>query len=389
MAYELHLRNYDRAGTLKKAVLEPLWARFTESDDGSEPLVFALNYENEAAADIAEFDIMEVMLRNKELGIQDVDGGFVRAFVGIVRDWDISTDEDGVTFLQFKAPNEKHILSWRSVMWYAGVVNRSAFANVPAETIMKTIVQYNLTADASVANGRQREGDLFPGMGVDVTIAADFVRGINLSASFMGGNVLTILQKLAEQGGGDFSLTWQGGQMWEFEFHEGQLGADKSSGSERVLFSLKNNTMRTPRLVRSAARATVAISAGQGEGAARDVTEVEGTDFAANYDLETFVDARSESTEEGRIYRGLARLEPLRISEELSFGVLQTANQFYSPVAVTRRKTYRAGDLVLAVYAGLEQVKKIKSLAVEWQAPNNEDAFQVEIVTGEVTYAGS
>ncbi len=389
MAYELHLRQYDRTGVLKKAVLEPLWARYTESVDGQEPLAFALNYESEAAVDFDEFDILQVMIRNKELGIQDVDGGFVGAFVGILRDWDIETDEDGLTFIQFKAPNEKHILSWRSVLWYTGVADRSTFSNVPAETIAKTLVQYNFTADASVANDRLREGNLSTGMGIDITVAADLARGNNLSRAFMGGNILPIMQRLAEQAGGDFSLLWQGGNDWEFEFHPGQLGEDKSIGNERVLFSILNNTMRNPRLVRKGARATVAISGGQGEGLARAMTEVEGADFMPDYDLETFVDARREATEAGRIFKGLEQLEPMGISEELSFDVLQTGNQFYSPVAVTGRKTYRAGNLVTAVYAGVEQVRKIERVEVEWKVPTNEDAFQVSLTTKEVIYGGS
>lgn len=389
MAYELYIRHYDRLGVLKKAILEPLWARYTGSVDGQEPLVFALNYDDPAAADIEEFDIMEVMLRNKELGIQDADGGFVRDFIAIVRDWDIQTDEDGLTFYQFKAPNEKHILSWRSVLWYTGFADRSTFANVPAETIMKTLIQYNFTSDASKANGRWREGDLLAGMGIDITIIADLARGINRSAAFMGGNILPILQGLAGQGGGDFSLEWQGGNEWEFEFHEGQLGDDKSAGSERVLFSIKNNSMRNPKLSRISAAATVAISAGQKEGVDRETSEVEGPDYAADCDIEEFVDARRETTEEGRIYRGLVRLEALRKIEKLSFDVLQTADQFYSPINITGRKTYRAGDLVLAFYGGSEQVRKIEQVFIEWKVPNNEDAFQVSISTSEVVYAGS
>jgi len=254
---------------------------------------------------------------------------------------------------------------------------------------MKTITQYNCTADASVANGRQREGDLLAGMGVDVTIAADQARGNVLTAAFMGGNLLDVLQRLAEQGGGDFSLQWQGSNEWTFEFHDGQLGTDKSSGAERVLFSLKNNTMRNPRLKRQGAGATAAIAGGQGEGADRALSEVAGDDYAADYDIEIFVDARNEATDEGRIFRANERLEGKRVVEELSFGVLQTAGQFYSPVAVTGRKTYRAGDLVLATYAGLEQVRKIERVNVGWNVPQAEDAFQVGIMTRETIYGGS
>ena len=386
--YEFHLRHYDRAGVLKRAVLNPLWARYTESVSGDEPLVFALNANDPAVLDFEEFDIFEVQLRNKDLGIQGGGGDFVSPFVGIFRDWDLGTDDDGLSFYTFYAPNERTILSWRSILWYAGVANRSEFNGVEAETIMKTLVQYNCTADASIANGRQREGDLAAGMGIDLTIAADVGGGEILGAAMMGANLLAALQKLSDQAGGYFSLTWQGLNDWEFEFHPGQLGADKSTGSDRVLFSLKNNTMSSPHLRRRGARATAAIAGGQGDGSNRQISVVYGPDYAAAYDLETFVDARNESTADGRVFRGMAKLGDQRISEELSFDVLQTSNQFYSPVAVTGRKTYRAGDLVLAVY-GTEQVRKVEQVIVNWKAPQADDPFQVSIVTREVVDAGS
>lgn len=164
MAYEFHIRHYDRSGVLKHGFLNPLWARYTVSVSGDEPLVFALKADDPVVVDMAEFDILEARLRNCDLGIED-SGDFTRAFVGLLRDWDLETDDDGLSFYTFYAPHERHILSWRSVLWYAGVANRSEFTVIAAETIMKTLVQYNCTADASVANGRQREGDLDAGMG--------------------------------------------------------------------------------------------------------------------------------------------------------------------------------------------------------------------------------
>lgn len=388
MPYEFHLRHYDRAGALKRAILAPLHARFTESVHGQQPLVFTLDAADPAIFDVAELDIFEAMMRNRALGLME----FTRVFVGIQRHSQRMVDDDGLEIVEFTAPNEKHILSWRHVLWYAGVANRSDFVTVEAETIMKTVVDYNFTALATHTPAdpqtRQRNGDMVPGMGITITTAPDLAGGNVLSSAFSGANALTILQKLAEKAGGDFSFQWQGDGTaeWVFEFHPGQVGADKSTGADRVLFSLDNNTMLQPRLQRLGAAATTAISAGKNEGIARDVTPVDGPDFAADYDLETFVDARNENTAEGREFRGGLRLEELRTRESLSFDVLQTANQFYSPVPVTGRKTYRAGDLVLAVFGG-EQVRKIEEVIVNWKAPERDDAFQVSIVTREIPSA--
>lgn len=381
--YEVYLRQYDRTGTLKHAAINPLWARWTESVSGQEPLVFALDSSHPQAGDIAEFDIWEVLLRNQELGIAD----FTRAFVGIQRHWDRATDDDGLEILTFTAPNEKHILSWRHILWYAGVANRSDFSAQKAETVMKNIVKYNLTSLATVVNGRQRAGDLSPGMGVDITVQADGGAGNTISIACMGDNVLTALQKVAEGAGGDFSLNWAGPGTndWTFTWHLGQLGSDKSTGANRVLFSTApgNETMIRPRLKHTGAGATTTISAGKGDGLARAVTPVNGVDYAANYDLETFTDARNENTADGRTYRGQVDLEAIRLREKLEFDVIQTANQFYSPVAVTGHKTYKAGDLCLATY-GVSNVRKIDQVAIEWKSPDRGDAFTVSIVTREV-----
>jgi hypothetical protein len=378
----LYLKHFSRDGvTVKNAVLQPLWARYTESVSDDKPLVFGLDIDHPQIGSIEEFDIFEVMLRNVELGIAD----FTPAFVGIQRHQSIDTDDDGLTVVTFTAPNEKHILSWRNILWYAGVANRSSFAAAKAETIMKTLVKYNATSFATVANGRQREGNLATAMDVAITIAADGARGNTLSLAFMGANLLTVLQKISEQGGGDFSFQWQGGTAWTFEFHPGQLGSDKSTGTDRVVFSTTpgNNTMARPRLIYTGAGATVAISGGKGEGLARQIEPVNGPDYAADYDIETFVDARNESTAAGLIFRGGLRLEEVRPREALQFEVLQTANQFYSPVAVIGRKTYRAGDLVLATYGG-ERVRKIDAIEVNWSAPERGDAFTVSVTTREV-----
>lgn len=389
MSYELFLKLYDRAGDTKRGAIFPLWARFADSVNADDPLVFRLNADSDPAQAVEELDIVEAFIRNREIGLISSDGGFVSAFVGIIRDFDISTDESSITYIDFIAPAENHILSWRSVLFYAGADDRSTFESGAAETIMKTVIEYNFTASAIPANGRHRNGDLLPGMGLNISIGADMEAGNLLSASFMGSNVLTALQKLAENGGGDFQLSWLGGNDWEFEFYPGQLGNDKSSGPDRVLFSLQNNTMRNPRLIKTGARASSGVAAGEGQGDLREITEVFGPDYSPDYDFETFVDARQEKTEAGREYRGALKLDEQKAKEELSFTVLQTSNQFYSPIDITGKKTYKAGDLILANYRGVDQVRKIERIQVYWNDPSSEDSFIVDVTTREVVSNGS
>lgn len=386
MSWELFLRHYDRAGVIKNATIAPLWARYAHDLYAGPPLTWALHEDTVTALPngFAEFDLIEVWLRNRALGVQSGDGGFVSDWVGVIRNADEqNTNGDGETLRTFRAYEGKHILTWRSVLWYAGVANRSQFTNAPAETVAKTLVTYNCTTSAvggaDPLTQRQRDGDLAAGMGLTISVAADAGGGDSLSKSFTGQQLLAALNTVTALGGGDIALAWQGGAVWQFQYAD-QLGADKSSGSNRVLFSLINNTMINPRLRRYEAGATVALAAGQQEGVARQVSVVTGPDYAANNDIEVFVDARNEADEAGRVDAGNEKLDSLKARTELTFDVAQTADVFYSPVDVTGRKVYRLGDLVLASYGG-DYTRKISHVDVAWQPSGGGEALQFGVET--------
>ena len=382
MTWELHLRHYDRSGDLLNGYIAPLVARYTNSLDGDEPLVFTLDAAAYADLEpIAEFDIIEVMVRNRLLGVQSAGGGFVRDYAGIVRGSqpDRETNEDGVTWLTWYAPEQKHLFAWRRVLWAAGTANRSTFSSVVAETAVKTLVTYNCTAAASTGNGRWRSGDL-AGMGIALDIEADAAQGSAVSLSFAGGGLLASLAKVCELGGDYYSLTWQGGSLGGA--HEWLLawgrGSDKSAGGDRVLFSLETNTMRNPRRRFSAAAATTAVAAGQGEGSARAISAVDGADYAADNDIELFVDARNSATAAGREGAAALKLAEAAESSRLDFDVLMTGDVFYSPVAVAGRKTYHVGDRVLASYGG-DEVRRIRATAITWDMTAGGEPFRVTV----------
>ena len=386
MSYEVHLRVYDRAGTVKIPFLAPLWARWRKSVTAASPLTFALNEDTAGANEIGEYDIIEVMLRNKELGIMIGSNQFARAFVGIVRSRRQDTSNNNVTTKIFNAPEQKHILDWRGIMYASGVANRSTYSNLPAETIMKSVVRYNFTADATHTPGdatsRVRNGDLAIGMQSPITIAADEGRGTTQSASFAFGRVLGVLQRLAAVSGGDFLFEWQGGSLggdheYLFDFRPGQLGSDKS---DRAVFGLENQTLQQARRQRFGAEGTVAIVGGRNQGIEREISVAEGEAFAAANDIEVFVPATDVSTENGRLSRGQERLREIGELDELEFEVRQTADTFYSPVDVNGRNTYDVGDLVTVSYGGTE-VHKVVAATLSWQAPGTGDLLQIQVDT--------
>jgi len=71
-----------------------------------------------------------------------------------------------------QCPGPMWLLGTRSVGYYANVANRSKYTAVAAETIMKGLVNYNATANATVANGRVREPNL-----IGISIAAGAAAG--------------------------------------------------------------------------------------------------------------------------------------------------------------------------------------------------------------------
>lgn len=390
MTYEVHLRHYSRIGAVKNSEIRPWTAVWIHSLYTAAPLRFTLNEDTVDALPeaITEYDIMEVMLRNTELGIQSATGGFTPDFVGIVRGTPGRvTDISGkVTNLSFFCPEQKHILSWRHVLYASGVADRSQYTSIPIETIMKSLVTFNLTSSAvgGAAPLRQRTGDLLPGMGLDIQVAADSGGGDVKSKSFQGGNVLRALREVALIGKDDFSLTWRRGTaIFDFEYHANQLGEDKTTGSDKVTFSLENQTMSLPRQRTAVARATVASANGQKEGILREFTVVEGEDFAANNDIEMFVDARLDgTTAAARTAKADLKLDEAQQFKDLQFNVNQTQGTFYSPIAVTGRQTYKLGDVGSAVYGDTTN-RKVSRVELNWQDAGISDSLQIDVDTAE------
>lgn len=382
MTWELYIKHMDRVGVDKNPTIIPVTARYTNKVNHALPLSFVLHSDHPAAQDFEEFDIVEVFIRNKDYKLTD----YTSDFVGIVRSVTFETDEEGQTWVTVYAPEKRHLLSLRDVLWYSGFANRSTFSAVKAETSMKNLVTYNFTSSATVANGRWREGDITKalGMNINLTVQADSAGGNTITGGFSGDNCLEALKDIAIAGGGDFDLVWLGGNKFDFRFYAGQLGSDKSSGANRVVFSLNNYTMNKPKLEIAHAFGTSLLVAGGGEGVNRVVKSVNGPDYSATYDIESFIDARSQGTDLNALqFKGEVEGHKIQKAYELTFDVVQTSNVFYSPIDVTGKLTYKAGDLVLASYQ-VEEVRKIESVAMTWRSQTSSSSLLIDVETREV-----
>lgn len=382
MSDEFYLRHKDRYGVVKRAAIaDYLWLQYRNGVNEPGRLNFGLNVDTYDVTTFEPYDQVEVWRRDPARGIP-----WHADFYGLFRGDDDVTDEDGVATFTAKCPGQMSILGFRHVAYAAGVANRSTFSAVVAETIMKTLVTYNCTALAVATADpatRHRNGDLGAGMGMTITVEADQGRGNVLSRSFANGNLLSILSDtLAPGAGGDFSLEKTGAAEWTFRFHPGQLGTDKSTGADKVEFSQLRGNLLQPRLTHDRLNeATVAICGGQDTGTNRVYVIVEGPDYAANNDIEIWVNASNEATTAGLASRGAASLEGKRATVALAFDVLQTSQVFYSRVAVAGKKTYREGDLVAVVHRDIEAVRKVTAVEVSVSAPQEAGPVVVKVET--------
>jgi hypothetical protein len=269
------------------------------------------------------------------------------------------TYEDGIDQFTITAPGIMEKLRWRHVLFFAGTANRSSFTGAEVETIMKTLVRYNATSDATVSNGRLRTAG---SLGISVEASSGVAR-LAVSKDCAWDNLLEILQKLADSNDptthvrvGDFDLIKTGANTFEFRFYAGQRGTDRRNA---VKFSLGLGNMASPVYEYDKTdEVTVAFVAGDGEGVLRQYDIVTGPDYnASTNDIESFEDQKSLTTSAGRIAVGREKLEEKRAKETFEHDVVQTSACAYGV-------HYFLGDLVTVDWFGSSKVEKIVSVTV-------------------------
>lgn len=346
-AVQYKLRLKDASGALVAETVDFLSLAYTKRVNEPGLLEFLLTGDHPAASSLDHRYQVEVWRRLPRFGVD-----WYCDFYGLFLDQErFFTDQ---AYFVAHCPGQMTMLSWRYVMWSASTTDRSTFASKAAETILKTLVDYNVCSNATTGNGRERTGTI-----TGVSIETDGGNGSTLDWSCAWKNLLLELQAIARVAGGDFDLIKTGGATWEFRWYTGQRGEDRSS---TVTFSLDHGNMANPHYRHNRiTEKTVAVVAGQGQGDAREVVVRTGDDYAADNDKETFVDARSYSTTSGLQAAGDARLDALRARKGLSFDVLQTPACLYG-------KHYcidgGLGDLVLARYDTIETTQKIAGVTV-------------------------
>ena len=260
----------------------------------------------------------------------------------------------------------KSLLSRRIVAYKASISNYSVFSGLELDLVMKRIVDYNCCANATTANGRERNGAI-----------TGFTTGSVSSVGNIGSwycsfnNVLTTLQELAPLSGGDFDVIKTGVASWRWDWYQYQLGSDLT---DTLTFSVGRGNMESPvwNLYRIQEK-TVAIVGGQDNGVNRQITITTGANYSSSNDIEVFVNAPQALDATTRTAKGDAKLAELESVEEFSFKIKDVESSLYG-------RDYGFGDLVNAVnpYDGSSIDVQITRVDVDIPGPNRAPRIAIQ-----------
>lgn len=325
MANNLHLDLFDAAGARQAVITDFNWLEYQAR----------VNYPGSAKFGIAGDDPILAMLEpgwRMDIWRELPNGEWAREHISLIDgiEWTYTDRSQAV----ISASGPLSLLGKRRVAWYANTANRTAFTNVPAETISKTLVSYNAGPAATLANGRR-----LAGINSAISVETDLGRGNRQDWFCAWANLLETLQKLAMVGGGDFDLV-QAGSGYQFKWFPGQRGTDRTASQ---VFSLERGNMADPVYkLSTAAMSNVVIVGGKGEDSARQIRIVQSAEYTAATQAEAFLDATDVDTNAGLDARGNAKLDELKSKRDFGFRILQTAAANYGV-------DYGLGDLVKAI----------------------------------------
>jgi hypothetical protein len=234
----------------------------------------------------------------------------------------------------------RDLLARAVIAYLPETINRTIFGETKAESLMHQVVKYNVTAEATVANGR-----LVDFQDIHITMETDLARGEMLPAQtgLMGKNVLDFLKETALVGGVEFDLIKTGAQAWAFRVYDTYSGTDRR---EDIVFSARRRNMNSATLVegRNVAKSIV-IAGGTGEGKAQTTAVRYGPDYTTEFHREHF---HNDTSVAGALLQSSADkvLEEMRVLPLLTFSPAQIDGFRFGV-------DYFVGDLVRAEYRSL------------------------------------
>lgn len=259
------------------------------------------------------------------------------------------------------------LLADRIVAYKSGLANLSTFTSVAAETVLKTLFNFNIASSATTANGRYLDGRI-----TGATTAASSGAGSSITVSCANQNLLLAMQKIQLNAGGDFAIVFTAPATYTFTWYTGQLGTDRSAS---VRFSVENGSLGQVTISDDRANDfTAAIVGGQGEGSARIIT-TRPASLPTGLDLrERFIDARNENTTAQYQALGDAALRDTTINRQsIDAQVIQSANLRYG-------RDYFLGDLVSVVTGSTTVTRKVQTVTLN-NKPDGSEVIIIELTS--------
>lgn len=347
---------YSGAGVKQAEFVNFDYLSYTKRVNAPGKLRFRVGANHNALQYMVDKAQIEVYRRNLDVGLD-----WYADFTGLIRDDAPEQLEDGRDVVTVDAFGALHYLEWRIIDWKADTANKSSFTSVKGETLLKTLVQYNITSSATVVNGRNSDGTMTSP--ISISIQTDGAGGNTIGSWGCAWRpLLEELQAIAKVAGGDFDLVKTGAATFQFNWYLGQRGTDLRTGSSAIKFDTKLGNMARPKLIRARSRVkTKAIVAGASSGSSREYASQTGNGYAADNMMEVFVDGRNLGAGANLAAQGSVKLAELRTFEDLSFKVLQMPSCYYG-------KHYCAsgalGDLVNVAYGSYSAAHKITAATV-------------------------
>lgn len=244
--------------------------------------------------------------------------------------------------------------------------------------LTRRIVWDQTTLDCAVEEGmRQLVTDAFispviPGRKYEkLALAAAHGYTDKMSAQYTGDIILEVLESLAAAKNYGFKITLEDG-MLVLDFYKGVDRSRGQSENPRVIFSeAYDNLQATTFTLNKADYKTVALVAGEGEGAARRRTIVgRSVDQSGLHRREVYVDARDVSSNDGEISASeyMAQLAERGDTALAEAPIVQSMEGTIEPLQMyAYRKDYFLGDIVTVVNKhGLEANTQVLEIVEVW-----------------------
>ena len=265
------------------------------------------------------------------------------------------------TIYQITAVSMMALLADRVVAYRANVANRSVFSAVPAETVLKTLFNYNCTVLAVTGTTSQR---IINGNTTGTTTAASAGGGSTVSIACSMQNLLETMQTVAVGNGGDFDMVWTAPATYTFTWYLGQRGTNRSSS---VILSVATGTIAELQVIKDRLQDfTNVILGGSGESLARNMYSRPATLNTGLSNREKFMDLRNQGAANTAANYHTIGNSAIALDEkrQTTYVVKLTQN-----AALKYGRDYFFGDLVTINDGGTLVVQKVQG--VELKFDNN------------------